>query len=427
MRVFQGSTNRALKAMRVCIHRGSHEIGGTCIEVEAAGKRIVLDIGLPLDAEDAESLLPAVSGFREPDETLLAVAISHPHQDHYGLAHYLRPELPILIGEAAHHILQAASAFSPSGATFAHTTYLKDRQPISLGPFEITPYLVDHSAYDAYAFLVSADGKRLFYSGDLRGHGRKARAFEALLKHPPADVDVLLMEGTTIGREDTGKGFKTEQELEAAFVAQIKSTQGLCLAWSSGQNIDRIVTIFRACKQTGRQFIIDLYTAEILRATGNPNVPQGTWEGVLVYVPEAQRRQVKRQATFELIERYRQQRIFPERLAEAAPNAVMLFRPSMSAELERAGCLGNASLIYSLWEGYLAQDRLRPFHDWLSRNQIPLVPIHTSGHASVADLKRLAQAIQPKRLIPIHSEEPGRYQEFFERVELQKDGAWWEV
>ena len=193
------------------------------------------------------------------------------------------------------------------------------------------------------------------------------------------------------------------------------------------QNIDRIVTIFRACKQPGRQFIIDLYTAEILRATGNPNVPQGTWEGVLVYVPEAQRRQVKRQAVFDLIERYRQQRIFPERLPEVAPNAVMLFRPSMSAELERAGCLGNASLIYSLWEGYLAQDRLKPFHDWLSRNQIPLVPIHTSGHASVADLKRLTQAIQPKRLIPIHSEEPGRYQEFFKHVELQKDGVWWEA
>jgi hypothetical protein len=33
--------------MRVCIHRGAHEIGGTCIEIEAQHKRIVLDIGLP--------------------------------------------------------------------------------------------------------------------------------------------------------------------------------------------------------------------------------------------------------------------------------------------------------------------------------------------------------------------------------------------
>ncbi len=205
--------------MRICIHRGAHEIGGSCVEVESSGQRIVLDVGLPLDAEDAETLLAPVKGFREPDSTLLAVAISHPHQDHYGLAHYLRPELPILIGEAAHHILRAASAFTPSGVDFKNTTYLQDRRPIDLGPFEITPYLVDHSAYDAYAFLVSADGKRLFYSGDLRGHGRKARTFEALLQYPPANIDVLLMEGTVIGREDAGNGFRTEQDLEEEFVS----------------------------------------------------------------------------------------------------------------------------------------------------------------------------------------------------------------
>jgi len=38
-------------------------------------------------------------------------------------------------------------------------------------------FLVDHSAYDAYALLVEADGERLFYSGDLRdvGGGVKVR------------------------------------------------------------------------------------------------------------------------------------------------------------------------------------------------------------------------------------------------------------
>ena len=35
-----------------------------------------------------------------------------------------------------------------------------------LGPFTTVPFLVDHSAYDAYAIMVEADGTRLFYSGD---------------------------------------------------------------------------------------------------------------------------------------------------------------------------------------------------------------------------------------------------------------------
>jgi hypothetical protein len=36
--------------VRVCIHRGTKEIGGTCVEIESLGQRIVLDVGLPLDA-----------------------------------------------------------------------------------------------------------------------------------------------------------------------------------------------------------------------------------------------------------------------------------------------------------------------------------------------------------------------------------------
>ena len=69
--------------MRVCIHRGTQEVGGTCIEMESQGKRIVLDVGLPLEATDSIESLPRVEGFRERHESLLAVVISHPHLDHY--------------------------------------------------------------------------------------------------------------------------------------------------------------------------------------------------------------------------------------------------------------------------------------------------------------------------------------------------------
>jgi len=412
--------------MRVCIHRGASEIGGSCVEVEASSQRIVLDVGLPLEAEADEALLPKVRGFREPDAGLLGVVISHPHQDHYGLAQYLRPGIPILIGKAAARILQAARPFARSGVAFEHIVPLQDRKTITLGPFAVTPYLVDHSAYDAYALLVEADGRRLFYTGDFRGHGRKAALFEKLLRQPPEAVDVLLMEGTTIGR-DAAKNSGTEHALEARFLEQFKAASGLCLVWTSSQNIDRLVTIFKACKRAKRELILDLYTAEILRATGNPRLPQGTWKGVRVYVPEAQRSQVKRQAMFAVINRYQRNRIFPEKLTEAAKRSVMLFRPSMAVELERAGCLKGARFIYSLWEGYLEQERLQPFREWLKRWRIPLTHIHTSGHASVADLQRLAKAIRPKRLVPIHSANPGGFRGHFQNVVLQKNGVWWEV
>jgi len=69
--------------------------------------------------------------------------------------------------------------------------------PFTLGPFTITPYLADHSAYDAFSLLIEAGGRSLFYTGDLRGHGRKATAFERLLADPPSPIHAILMEGTS--------------------------------------------------------------------------------------------------------------------------------------------------------------------------------------------------------------------------------------
>ena len=413
--------------MKVCIHRGTQEVGGTCIEIESQGKRIVLDVGLPLEATDSIESLPQVEGFRERHESLLAVVISHPHLDHYGLARYLLPDTQMIMGAATARILKAAMLFTPVGVEFKNAVHFKSGKPLSIGPFTITPYLNDHSAYDAYSLLISADGQRLFYSGDFRGHGRKSALFERFLKRPPSDVDVLLMEGTTIGRAGSAIPFQTEQELEQDFLDQIRKAKGMVLVWTSGQNIDRLVTVFKACKKSGRTLSLDMYTAEILQATGNPKLPQATWDGIKVFLPESQKRQIKRRRLFSITKQYARSRIYPEQLSEAASKAVMLFRPSMMSDMDKAGCLQGARLIYSLWPGYLKREELRSFHEWLDRHDIPLVHCHTSGHASTKDLQRFSKAIAPKMLVPIHSFETKRFKEYFDNVVMKKDGQWWEV
>ena len=413
--------------MKVCIHRGTQEVGGTCIEIESQGKRIVLDVGLPLEAIDSIESLPHVEGFRERHEGLLAVVISHPHLDHFGLTRYLLPDTQMIMGAATERILKAAMLFTPVGVEFKNVLHLESGRSLSIGPFSITPYLNDHSAYDAYSLLIAADEHRLFYSGDFRGHGRKAALFERFLKRPPPDVDVLLMEGTTIGRSGSAAPFQTEQELEQDFLDQIRKAKGMVLVWTSGQNIDRLVTVFKACKKSGRTLILDMYTAEILQATGNPKLPQATWDGIKVFLPESQKRQIKRKQLFSITKQYARSRIYPEQLSEAASKAVMLFRPSMMSDMDKAGCLQGARLIYSLWPGYLKREEHRSFREWLDRHDIPLVHCHTSGHASTQDLQRFAKAIAPKMLVPIHSFKTGQFKDFFENVERKKDGQWWEV
>ena len=43
--------------MRACIHRGSKQIGGSCVEVISSGKRMLIDFGLPLDADINDEIL----------------------------------------------------------------------------------------------------------------------------------------------------------------------------------------------------------------------------------------------------------------------------------------------------------------------------------------------------------------------------------
>ena len=414
--------------MKICIRRGANQIGGTCIEIESHGSRIVLDIGQPLESPDAELVeMPGVKGFQKADNSLLGVVLSHPHLDHYGLAFRVPPATTFLMGEAAERILAAAAVFTPSGGTFKNVIHLENGKIKTLGPFKITPFLIDHSAYDSYAVLVESDGKRVFYTGDLRAHGRKGKLFDRLIARPPEAVNVLLMEGTTISRAGTDSGFPTEDDLEKQLVKIFKNTAGMPLVWCSGQNIDRLVTVFNAAKRSNRQFIIDMYTAHILRATGNPRIPQAEWDGVRVFLPEFQKRRIKRQHDFDIAKLYKPYRIYPEHLAAEAGSSVMLFRPTMQIDVEKAGCLDGACLVYSMWDGYLKDEKMKPFLAWLEESEIPMHKCHTSGHASMRDLKRLRNAFASAVVVPVHCAEPDVFAKAFDRVERHADNEWWDV
>lgn len=417
--------------LRVCIHRGTEQIGGTCIELACHGQRILLDLGLPLDAGDQNpaSLLPPVEGLLQEDPSLLALILSHGHADHWGLAPSAAA-LPIVAGAATRQIMRAASAFVPRAvpAMLDGGQDLIDRQPIMIGPFQITPYLVDHSAYDAYALLIEADGRRLFYSGDLRAHGRKATLFERLVTHPPRPIHTLLMEGSSLGRLAPGQQFPTEAKIEARLIEKL-GPAGFVGVCASAQNIDRVVSLYRACKRTGRTMVLDLYAMEVLRATGDPNIPGAGWPNLAVYVPEYQRRHIARAKRFDIIDRYKKNRIYREMLGPMLGRTAMLLRPAMLPDLDlMAGAWKEARVIWSQWDGYLGQPGMVGFQARLTERNISVEVIHTSGHASVADLKRLAAALQPDALVPVHTFKADWFAELFgNHVTRRRDGEWWEV
>ncbi len=418
--------------LRVRIHRGAHEIGGSCVEVESGGERIVLDVGKPLSAGPGVHVpLPAVPGLADGgDSSLRGVLVSHPHLDHYGLIDQVHPSVPVHTGREAAALVSAARFFSPLVPELRPTGYLRDREPLQLGPFRVTPHLVDHSGYDAYALVIDAGGRRLVYTGDLRGHGRKARLFERLVSAPPTGVDTLLLEGTHVraAAGETGEApLPAEADIETSMADTFRATAGLPVVVSSAQNIDRLVTVYRAARRSGRILLVNLYTATVAQALGRSTIPQPGFPRLGVFVPRRQRVLVKESGEFHRAAAVRAFRVFPEQLLAEPGRYVVLTGSSTVPELLAGGQLRDGVVVWSLWAGYLAEPSGRRLLGQAAGHGVRVVHHHTSGHAPLRDLKRLVAALRPERVVPIHTEGAHEYTRHFPAVTPQCDGTWWDV
>jgi ribonuclease J len=399
--------------MKLTIHRGTHEIGGTVVELFTDNTRILLDIGLPLSAESKPVDVKKLQ--------IDAVFISHPHQDHFGLMSDLSDKVPVYIGELGKNLIDATKMFLGKELDANNFRFLSDKKKVTIGDFSITPYLVDHSAVDAYSFLVEAEGKRVFYSGDFRAHGRKSVLFDRFIKNPPADVDVLLMEGTMIKR--TNSEFPSESAVEEKIVDTIKNQANICFLICSSQNIDRIVSAYRACIRTGKKLVIDFYTAWVLEKIKavSKSVPNIDWDHVRLYADYRPDQIVKN--NLEYFGNFRKMayasRVTKEELQQNPSGYLVISKMSKFKAMNiYTNFDAPVNVIYSQWLGYLkCTDKeyygAEAVAKYREDPEVNFVYAHTSGHAVLHDLQRLAEAVKPKTLIPIHTEYGDEFEEHF--------------
>ena len=191
------------------IHRSADQIGGNCIEIACAGHRILLDAGNPLDAPDGRTvnLVPQTLDTTRPVDGII---VSHPHQDHYGLLRQLPKDWPVWCGASTEDLMRLTLSLR-GDSLHQPCSHYRSCVPFVIGPFTIKPILTDHSAFDAHTLLIEVTGKRILYTGDFRRSGRKAGLVDRMIQLPPRDVDVLLLEGTTLDRAES---FPTEDDLE---------------------------------------------------------------------------------------------------------------------------------------------------------------------------------------------------------------------
>ena len=399
--------------MTLTIHRGTHEIGGSCVEICTDKVKILIDLGMPLDYDKhtAEEREQIKSDAAEWCKGVDALFLSHSHADHYGFFDLLPDDTSLYATEETFAMLALDGILGDDPTEHLEKRPLTSGQSCEVADIIVTAYTVDHSAYGSCAYLIECDGKRILYSGDIRLHGVKG----VLYKNLPKDVDYLLLEGTNILR---AKNNPTEREIEKQFVEAFNDApDALHLVWCSAKNIDRICVLFRACLRCGKTLVIDPYTANVLAAVAelNPKIPTVTTaEQMKVYFPP----RLTTLLTERNQERYiyslnpKQNKVSYDDFARSPEKYVMLVRPTTLTYLQRINT-PHIRLIKSIWGGYWDEPNTERFRSWVEEHCEQVKDIHSSGHADTKSLQRIVEHIRPQTIIPIHTNSPSSFGELF--------------
>ena len=407
--------------MKIKIYRGTKEIGGTCIELTANnGKILWIDLGAPLNLSNPDTSYTA--------NKVDALLISHSHQDHHGLMETVGNDVPIYIGHLTLDMIDAARIFRAAPELRGNFKSFGAWDTFTiLGTFKVKAFLVDHSSPEAFAFLIEVDNKRVFYSGDFRATGRKNKLFYDMLKAPPPNIDLLVMEGTMVQRKN--QTYPDEKSVELAIANILNVQENVTFLVSSAQNIDRLVSLYNACKRTGKTLVIDVYTAWLLDKVKNVSkaIPTLDREEIRVYNDKKQIKRMEGLDCGTFLQRVKENRI-DDTIFENPHKFACFVRCPNKAFLDTLRGKGIINIIYSQWEGYLKEEYKMWFADYLNElkqdKQINFKTIHTSGHATVPDLVTFAKAINPKVLVPIHTENPKLIKEEFEKEGIKNIVLW---
>lgn len=410
--------------MKVKIYRGTHEIGGNCIELTADnGKVLWLDIGEPLSTVN-----PDVSYVRNKVDALL---ISHPHQDHYGLMENVGVDIPVYIGQVSLGLISATKIFLGKEAPKSNFIVFEPWKEITiLNTFKVYPYLMDHSSPEAFAFVIEADGKRLFYSGDFRSTGWKNKLYYKLLKESPKNIDLFLTEGTMVERSN--QKYPTEKSVYEAIDAVVKDQTNVTFIISSAQNVDRLVSVVKACNTYKKKLIVDIYNAWVLEVVHEKSkgLPTIDWDNIWVYNHPSQLAKIKGPNFIAFRERIILKDI-GNHIFQNPRDFVYFLRCPNQKLVDVLKPNGIINLVYSQWEGYLKEGHKTYCSDTIidlkTSGNVDFKLIHTSGHATLTDIKKLVMAVNPVKIVPIHTEYPEKLKLNFEKdgftnVELWEDG-----
>jgi len=446
---------------------GIGEIGGNKILLEDKGTKVFLDFGKSFAARAkffewtdrprtangvgdflALGILPELKGIyrrdllqlaklpQVEDRSVSAVILSHAHSDHADYISFLREDIDIWMGETTHRVIKAIEEERDSNIEYEITEFkqrpIKYKEPrikreiktfrtgtkIKIDSIEINPVHVDHSLPGCYGFIITTSSGTLVYSGDLRMHGtRPDLTHDFIEKARESKPDWMMCEGTRINETNVSDE-KFVYDTCHQYVKQANQRDLFVFADYSYKDIDRFQTFFKVAKNSGRKLLITPKTARYLQRLSEDDhelakvIPKMEDESIGIYKSRVKSGTYADDDYDESdLDLFDKSEVWKSGdVHEKKSKVIMAIGGYHLQELidlnPGRGIYMHSSSEPFNEEGEIDESRT---NNWIERFGMIRVHAHCSGHASSRDLNHILDQIDPKKMIPIHTEHP----EFF--------------
>jgi ribonuclease J len=383
--------------LRIVALGGLGEIGRNMTVFEHEGKLLVVDCGVLFPEEHqpgVDLILPDFSSIRHRLDDVVAIVLTHGHEDHIGGVPYLlreRADIPVVGSKLT---LAFIDAKLKEHRIRPKTTEVKEGDRRRFGPFDCEFVAVNHSIPDGLAVAIRTRAGLVLHTGDFKMDqfplDRRITDLRGFARLGEEGVDLFLVDSTNA----EVPGFTTsEKDLIPAIEQVFRTAPRRVIVSSFASHVHRIQQVLDAAKEHGRKVAFVgrsmVRNMGIARDLGYLRVPKG----LVVDFKELDRMPDKKVA---LVCTGSQGE--PMAALARMANRDHMIRIGEGDTVLMASSLipGNESAIYRLING-LTRWGANVVHKGNAQ-------VHVSGHASAGELVYCYNIVRPRNVMPVHGE-----------------------
>jgi ribonuclease J len=381
-----------------CALGGSGEIGMNVNLYGCRGKWIMVDLGMTFSGNEypgVDLVFADLDFIEQRRDDLLAVVLTHAHEDHIGAVPYFARKLGVPLYATPFTARLVAAKLEEEGILDeVELNVVNDLDEFELGPFGISYVPLAHSIAEGNALLIDTPFGRVFHTGDWKIDeepqiGTPATSQE-LTEIGDEGVLALVCDSTNVfNPEPSGSEGEVYRGLQLE-VAKHKGRRVLVTTFAS--NVARLQTLGAVAKATRRRLCVAGRSLDRI-------IEAGQASGYLKDLPPL--------VDFEAAMRLpRGEVLIVATGGQGEPRAALarITEGTHPIELEE----GDVVLFSSrqIPGNEIAIGRIQ---NRLAERNIVLVtdrqsPIHVSGHPGRPELEALYSWIRPEILVPVHGE-----------------------